>query len=108
MAVLIGLLLLGAFTQRFWISISDILWGWVPIVMGIGASLSALLLRLGTLKVGGIWGETPLGTLLIGLGVVGMGILWRYEHTVVMVVSVVMFGVGLKIEASARKARVQF
>jgi hypothetical protein len=83
--------------------------------MGIGASLSALLLRLGTLKVGGIWGETPLGTLLIGLGVVGMGILWRYEHTVVMVVSVVimvvsvvMFGVGLKIEASARKARVQF
>jgi len=74
MAVLIGLLLLGAFIQRFWMSISDILWI-IAIVMGIAALLSALLLRLGTLKVGGIWGETPLGTLLIGLGGVGMGIL---------------------------------
>ena len=74
MAVLIGLLLLGAFIQRFWMSISDILWI-IAIVMGIAALLSALLLRLGTLKVGGIWGETLLGTLLIGLGGVGMGIL---------------------------------
>ena len=91
-AVLIGLLSLGVFIQRFWIPTSDIL-GIIAIVMSIAALLSALLLRLGTLKVAGIWGETPLGTLLAGLGVVGMGILLRYEQQlagVELVVSVVV------------------
>ena len=85
----------------------------IAIVMSIAALLSALLLRLGTLKVAGIWGETPLGTLLAGLGVVEMGILLRYEQQlagvelVVSVVVTLLFIIGLKIEASARKARVQ-
>ncbi len=81
-------------------------WYILMTVLGVTGVISALLLRLGTLKSGGVWGVTPLGVLLMALGLLAFGIGGLYPVLdLVEPIGFVLLAVGLWMEAKARKVR---
>ena len=81
-------------------------WSILMTVLGVTGVISALLLRLGTLKSGGMWGGTPLGVLLLALALLAWGLGGLYPVLDWLTpMAFVLCAVGLWMEAKARKAR---
>ena len=111
-------ILLGILLQRTVAPGTNIL-GSVMVVIGVGGFINALLLKLGKVAPGKIWGATPLGLSLISIGAIGMGLLIGFADyadqfssflvhgggVVLALLSVLSFGAGLKIESNARAAQ---
>ena len=101
--MLAGYLLLG----DTWGNIFRSTW-WSILMTAIGGSgvVVAILLRLGMLKSGSTWGETPLGVLLLALALLAWGLGGLYPVLDWLTpMAFVLFAVGLWMEAKARKVR---
>ncbi len=91
--------------------------GSVMVIIGVGGLINALLLKLGKVAPGN-WGETPFGLSLISIGGIGMGLGTIYADyadqfsflvqvgvAVLVLLSLLSFIAGLKIESKTRAAR---
>ena len=89
--------------------VPESLFSTIFIVLGCLGLVSALVLKMGLVKPGVVWGQTPVGVALLGLGGLLMGFGSRYGQAwgtvlegLVSVVGLLSFISGLRLEGKAR------